>query len=158
MNEQDKRYLLSALAGVFEGFAFMFVEDEEEDDVPAGGNGAGGYLGAAIGFWGERVQGELELVAPGALCTELAENILGTDEGDLPEDAGRSALAEVLNVSCGYLLAEKYGVEEVFNLSIPATRAVGGEEWTRLGADRGHVAFTVDEAPLLARLTTTEKG
>ncbi len=150
MNEEDRAHLLRTLASVFEGLAFMFV-DEADDDLGS----ADGFIGAGIGFWGRGVAGELEIIVPADVCTELAENILGTDEGDeaLPEGSGASALAEVLNVACGYLLVQKHGDDHIFDLSIPSTRPVTAAEWERLSTDDRYALFGVDDAPLLARFS-----
>lgn len=150
MSEEDRAHLLRSLARVFEGLAFMFV-DEADDDLGA----AEAFIGARIGFRGRGVTGELEIIVPTDVCIELAENILGAEPGDegLPEGSGASALAEVLNVACGYLLVQKHGDDHIFDLSIPSTKPVTADEWEELSREGGYVLFGVDDAPLLARLT-----
>ncbi|MDZ7753474.1 MAG: hypothetical protein U5S82_17975 [Gammaproteobacteria bacterium] len=150
MNDEDRAHLLRSLASVFEGLAFMFV-DEADDDLGT----ADAFIGAGIEFRGRGVSGEMEIIVPADLCKELAENILGTDDDDepLPEDSAAGALAEVLNVACGYLLVQKHGDDHIFDLSIPHTRPVTAGEWDGLSKDDRYVLFAVDDAPLLARLS-----
>ena len=149
--KDDNELLLQVFSSVFEGFAFMFVEQEE--DLEAKG---GDYcIKAGIEFRSQDKSGSLEIIAPLELCSELAENILGTEIEELPDGAGENALKEVLNVSCGYLLAEKFGTEETFDLSIPETSPVSKEKWDQSLMDRKHDIFSVDDSPMLARLVLT---
>ncbi|MGM0453365.1 MAG: hypothetical protein ACQERN_09400 [Thermodesulfobacteriota bacterium] len=152
MSRADNELLLTVFSSVFEGFAFMFVEaDVEMEEI----DGPGPCLRSEIGFQSKDKQGELEVIAPTALCEELAENILGADEEEepLPDDAGANALNEVLNVSCGYLLAEKFGTEEVFDLSIPQARPLAEKDAAARMDDQQYSVFLVDETPILARFS-----
>ncbi len=148
MHADNNELLLKVFSSVFEGFAFMFVEDEP-DGVP---REPGDCVQAEIAFESASDRGTMEVVAPLDFCSELAENILGAEEGELPEQAGENALKEVLNVSCGYFLAEKFGTQAVFDLSIPETSGVSETKWQQLLEQDQHTAFLVDESPLLARL------
>ncbi|MFW6055486.1 MAG: hypothetical protein ACOC9D_06225 [Thermodesulfobacteriota bacterium] len=148
MTRNDKKLLLKVFSFVFEGFAFMFVEMEE--DLSA--EGSKYNLKAGIEFKSRDNSGFLEIIAPADFCVELAENILGTESGELPEGAGENALKEVLNVSCGCLLAEKFGTRQTFDLSIPEISPVSAELWNRSLAGQDHAFFSVDESPMLARL------
>ncbi|MFO7838401.1 MAG: hypothetical protein R6X08_02730 [Desulfosalsimonadaceae bacterium] len=148
MNSEDSELLIKVFSSVFEGFAFMFVEDEP-DAVP---RQPGDCVRAEIAFSSGSGGGSMEVVASQDFCSELAENILGAEEEELPEKAGENALKEVLNVSCGYLLAEKFGTQAVFDLSIPETSGVSEENWQQILENNLHTAFLVDESPLLARL------
>ncbi|MCF8105000.1 MAG: hypothetical protein K9K64_05925 [Desulfohalobiaceae bacterium] len=148
MTKDDKELLLKVFSFVFEGFAFMFVEMEE--DLLA--EGSKYNLKAGIEFKSRDSSGFLEIIAPTNFCIELAENILGTESEELPEGAGENALKEVLNVSCGCLLAEKFGTKQTFDLSIPEISPVSAEQWDRFLAGRDHAFFSVDESPMLGRL------
>jgi len=147
MNNSDNDVLLKVFSAVFEGFAFMFVEAEPdlEPDSP------GACFQAEIQFTSKENKGLLEVVAPAGLCRELAENILGADGEVLPEGAGESALEEVLNVSCGYLLAEKFGTDRIFDLSIPKARSLPGKKWATLLENPQYSTFLIDDAPMLVR-------
>ena len=147
MSQENSELLLQSFSSVFEGFAFMFVEQEPDLEAPV----PGACQQALIEFKSRDIQGSLEVIAPEDLCTELAENILGTETDDLPEDAGENALKEILNVSCGSLLAGKFGTEEVFDLSIPETRTISQEQWNTRCDSREYELFWIDESPMLAR-------
>ncbi len=147
MNADDNDILIKVFSSIFEDFAFMFVEEtlDLEDDSP------GECLMAKIEFNSKSKKGCLEVIAPVEFCDETAKNILGTDVEELPENAGENALKEILNISCGYFLAEKFGTEELFDLSFPETSPVSGKEWNLLFDNRRHTSFWVDESPVLAR-------
>lgn len=149
METDDNGLLLQVFSSVFEEFAFMFVEADpfpepsETSYCPC--------LLAEISFKSGDKKGFLEAVAPVSVCAELAENILGTDQEELPDQAEEQALTELLNVSCGYFLAEKFGTDETFDLSIPEVRPVSQKQWTSIIEDGAHVCMRVDESPLMAR-------
>ena len=153
MSQENNELLLQSFSSVFEGFAFMFVE--QEPDLDAHNHGA--CLQADITFKSRDTLGSLEVIAPEELCTELAENILGTETEDLPEDAGDNALKEILNVSCGSILAGKFGTEEVFDLSIPETRSVSEEQWNTCCNSPEYDLFWIDESPMLARFSFSNR-
>ncbi len=149
MEINDNGLLLQVFSSVFEEFAFMFVEPDA--DPEPGDSSCCPCLLAEISFESRDKKGFLEAVAPVEVCAELAENILGDEQEELPEQAEEQALTELLNVSCGYFLAEKFGTEEVFDLSIPQTRPVDEQEWAALVEDDSHTRLRVDESPFLAR-------
>lgn len=150
MDTNDSALLLQVFSSVFEDFAFMFVEADE--DPPGEDTDCCPCLLARISFTGRQHKGLLEAAAPVTLCGELAENILGTDAGELPEDAPEQAITEMLNVSCGYLLAKKFGTDEVFDLSIPETAPLTEQEWNTLVVEGQHLFLLVDESPMLVRM------
>src|SRR6056297_2513534 len=147
MDQSDKALLLQVFGSVFEDFAFMFVEDDPEDSPEPGES----CVQTRIGFESDAGKGFMEVVAPAGFCDELAENILGAEEEELPEAAGENALMEFLNVSCGYFLAEKFGTEAVFDLTIPEIRILSEQQWAALFVAGDHAYFLVDESPMLAR-------
>lgn len=148
MNQDDKKLILRVFSSVLEDFAFMFVEESSDLEPENPGTG----LRAEIEFEGENNKGFLEIIAPLDFCRETAQNILGTDPEELPEGAGEDALKEMVNIACGCLLAEKFGTEEIFNLSIPVVVAVSTKEWKGLCKDGRHLFFEIDETPCLVRL------
>lgn len=149
METNDNQMLVRVFSDVFEEFAFMFAE--AGTDWPEPTDVAGPFLMAEIRFEGRDKKGLLEVAAPLEICRELAENILGAEPDELPPEAGENALTELLNVCCGYFLAEKYGTGEAFDLSIPSTRPVSAGQWARMAEEGRHVRMRVDESPLLAR-------
>lgn len=152
MNSDDNEILLGVLSEVFEGFAFMFVEEEPDFESEA----VDECLRTKIDFSGKGVKGFLEIIASVDFCNDLAENILGIESDELPQDAGESALKEVVNVSCGYLLAEKFGTEEVFDLSIPQIEIFPENQCKGLFTAEAHMIFLVDETPILVRFVYGE--
>ncbi len=148
LKNPDNEIVLRVLSEVFEGFAFMFVEEEPDFDSEAPVE----CLCARIGFSGKSAAGVFEIVSPVDFCEELAENILGAEADELPPDAGENALKEVVNVACGYLLSEKFGTEEVFDLSIPETASVDPNEWRSLFVGGSYAVYLVEESPILVRL------
>ena len=147
MNTDDNEILMKVFSSIFEDFAFMFVE-EAIDFEP---HSPGECLRAEIEFKSFSRKGYLEVVAPLEFCDETAENILGTNIEELPENAGENALKELLNISCGYFLAEKFGTDEIFDLSIPKTTPVSENDWNLISQKRRHATFLVDESPVLVR-------
>jgi chemotaxis protein CheY-P-specific phosphatase CheC len=147
MNADDNELLVKVFSSIFEDFAFMFVEEALDIEAESPGE----CLSAKIEFKSKSKKGYLEVVAPVEFCEETAENILGTDVEELPENAGENALKELLNISCGYFLAEKFGTDEIFDLSIPETSPVSEKEWNLLFNNKLHTTFLVDESPVLAR-------
>jgi len=148
LKNSDNEIVLRVLSEVFEGFAFMFVEEEPDFNSEAPVE----CLCARIGFSGKIAAGVFEIVSPVDFCEELAENILGAETDELPPDAGENALKEVVNVACGYLLSEKFGTEEVFDLSIPETASVDPNEWRSLFGSGSYAVYLVEESPILVRL------
>jgi chemotaxis protein CheY-P-specific phosphatase CheC len=147
MNADDNELMMKVFSSIFEDFAFMFVEEALDLET----NSVGKYFRAKIEFKSKSEKGYLEVVAPEEFCDETAENILGTEVEELPTDAGENALKELLNISCGYFLSEKFGTNEVFDLSIPSANPVSQKEWDLLFNNRQHITFLVDESPVLAR-------
>lgn len=147
MNTDDNDLLLKVISSIFEDFAFMFVEEASEHDTDT----AGKCLRASIEFNSRSKKGYLEVVAPVNFCDETAENIIGTDIEELPADAGENALKELVNICCGYFLAEKFGTHEIFDLSIPETSSVDENDWVNLVDKQEHALFLVDESPILVR-------
>lgn len=147
MNADDHELLLKVFSSIFEDFAFMFVEQASDVDAEA----AGECLQASIEFTGSRIKGYLEVIAPVDFCDETAENILGTDMEELPKGSGENALKEIVNICCGYFLAEKFGTEEIFDLSIPKTKPIAEIDWDNIVNKKKHTLFLVDESPILVR-------
>ncbi len=147
MNADDHELLLKVFSSIFEDFAFMFVEKASNLEAET----AGECLKASIEFTGSSKKGYLEVIAPADFCDETAENILGTDIEELPEGAGENALKEIVNICCGYFLAEKFGTEEIFDLSIPETSRVAEQDWVKIINKQRHTLFCVDESPILVK-------
>ncbi len=149
MSMDNNDLLLKVFSSIFEDFAFMFVEEASGEDIM----GFEECIRAKIEFKSTGQNGCLEVVASRDFCHEAAENILGTDMGELPQDAGENALKELVNICCGYLLAEKFGTDEIFDLSLPETGPVSEKELDSMVSDLQHIPFLVDESPILVKFT-----
>lgn len=147
MSPDDNELLAKVLSSIFEDFAFMFGEEASEFESYDYKD----CLRAKIEFFSDSKKGYLEIIAPFKFCDEIAENILGVDVEELPEYAGESALKELLNITCGFFLAEKFETNDIFDLSIPETSKVQEKEWKLLFSDRNHIILLVDENPVLAK-------
>jgi hypothetical protein len=146
MNADDNKLITKVFSSIFEDFAFMFAEEALDLEI----NSIGECFRAKIEFKSKSKKGYLEVIAPKEFCDETAKNILGIDVEELPPDSGENALKELLNISCGYFLSEKYGTDEVFDLSIPMTSPVLQKEWNLLYNNVQYTIFLVDDSPVLA--------
>jgi chemotaxis protein CheY-P-specific phosphatase CheC len=146
MNADDNKLITKVFSSIFEDFAFMFAEEALDLEI----NSIGECFRAKIEFKSKSKKGYLEVIAPKEFCDETAKNILGIDVEELPPDSGENALKELLNISCGYFLSEKYGTDEVFDLSIPVTSPVLQKEWNLLYNNVQYTIFLVDDSPVLA--------
>lgn len=116
MTPNHSETLLEVAGETLEQLAFVFSFPEQND--PQAVMDAD-VTGARVNFSGP-LQGELLLVISSAVLPELAANMLGLDEGEVPpEDQQKDALREALNVICGNLLPRIGGVEAVFDIQPP---------------------------------------
>ncbi len=155
MNEQDKEQLLQSLSEVLEGFAFMFVDEPVECDL----NQYQSFFHASIGFHADpkpaqtRIDGRFEIIAPSQFAEEMANNILGADAEAVDPEMGRNALLELANVTCGHLLAQRYGSDWVFDLDIPKAQDLEIESaCERFQGDDRYCVFDVDGTPVCVGL------
>jgi hypothetical protein len=146
MNADDNKIITKVFSSIFEDFAFMFTEEVIDLEISS----VGECFRANIEFKSKSKKGYLEVIAPKEFCDETAKNILGIDVEELPSGAGENALKELLNISCGYFLSERFGTDEVFDLTIPVTNPVSQKEWNLLFHNRQHTTFLVDDSPVLA--------
>jgi len=142
--------LARVFSQVAENLAFMFVEPQEDEPLPAP---AGPCVAAEMTFTGQ-FPGTLTLAVPMALCPVIAANVLGVEPDDeLAMAQPYDALNELLNVTCGNLLTALAGEEPVFDLTIPAVRELDGKAWNALENDSETVGLVIEEHPVLLKLT-----
>ena len=154
MEDSNKNILLEVLTEIFEEFAFVFLEEESDDGAPPDDDA----LLAEIGFSSSRRSGKLILAASRSLCSEVAENVLGEeDQENLPWNASRNALQELVNIACGNILARLYGTKENFELSVPSCLEISAEQWRRRLGGEGAIFLSAEGEPIGARLTL-DKG
>jgi hypothetical protein len=136
---------------MLEEAAFLFCEPMEEPMA-----WPDRLIEARISFSGPR-RGVMRLRVTEAFGIELAANLLGIEPGD--EDAGvqaRAAVAEMLNIVCGALVAEWFGTGQVCQLGIPEIAEIA----SGAGAANPHcaVALIADERHRLEVEVTVEEG
>ncbi len=118
MNEQSRQTLGGVIARVLEDGAFIFAEEPEGD----GATLAEGWNaeGVALSFSGPHA-GEIHMWVGEDFAEYAAANMLGLEpEEDGAAAKGRDALRELLNMIVGNYLTERYGIEQVFDLHLPA--------------------------------------
>jgi CheY-specific phosphatase CheX len=105
----------TALMRVLETAAFMTVWPYQESD----GELTAPDLAASMTFNGDH-NGQLTLLVSSEVLPLLTQNILGElAEGMTPDEQGKDALKEILNMICGNLLTEWQGDQPIFRLSPP---------------------------------------
>ena len=138
---QEHSDLLREIAGeTLEQLAFIFSYPDDMDPEAIWEKAT---IGCRVAFNGPK-QGELLLNISTAALPELASNMLGLDEDDMPpEDQQQDALREALNVICGNLLPRIGGVDAVFDIQSPeivAAEAARGLVKEYLDAPQGCAA------------------
>lgn len=154
MNESHKETLQEVLIEIFEQFAFVFVEESDDGDPPDDGP-----LLAEIAFSSPSHSGRLILAASRSLCLEVAQNVLGEEEQEnLPWNASRNALQEMVNIACGNVLARLYGTKEKFELSVPRCLEISAVQWRKRTMGEGAISLSAEGRPIVAQLTLDEGG
>jgi hypothetical protein len=114
----NRELLVQVVAAIFEEAAFIFTE--EASTPPAWD--ADELLAVSLQFKGERV-GHFGITTTMVFANELAANLLGQDDaGDIT--AGRDALAELLNIAAGPLVAQLFGAASLTSIGVPEVVAV----------------------------------
>lgn len=158
---QEHSDLLREIAGeTLEQLAFIFSYADDMDPEAIWEKDA---TGCRVAFNGP-TQGELLLNMSTAALPELAANMLGLDEGEIPpEDQQQDALREALNVICGNLLPRIGGVEAVFDIQPPEILPADGaralaEEF--MAAPRGCASafLSLDDGECQLYLRTQNNG
>ena len=150
---EEENPLCRSFYEVLEKYAFMFAEPTAKEDLPLVHSA---FTRATMYFTGH-VQGELSVIAPDEMCTELAANILGLEPDDtLSKTRGEDSLKELLNVLCGYVRASYSSESDQIEVSLPETCRFGPEEWQRLIGSPDTVGFMVDGFPVLLAFSRSE--
>lgn len=153
MNNDLKNSITRVCCDTFEKLAFMFGEPAEKDEVEAESET---YLLAKMGFSGDK-QGVIGIVVPVEITPTIAHNILGIDEDEeLPDGSDEDALKEVLNTICGQVLTSIFGFEPVFNLTIPETDRLTGEQFEEILEGDDAAAIDLDDNAVLIFLSFEE--
>ncbi len=140
--------LKRVVVDVLERFAFMFAESCE--DHP---DASDDWYVVELTFRGPDC-GVLRIAANDVMCQELAVNVLGTDDVDeLEPSAPGDALKELANIVLGQVVADLFGDEAVFALSIPTLLTTVDNSTLR--DEVASIALLVDDEPLIASLAIT---
>jgi two-component system, chemotaxis family, chemotaxis protein CheY len=151
--KEEEDPLSRAFHEVVDKYAFMFAEPAPKEGLPLVHSS---FTRATMYFSG-RVRGELSVIAPDEMCTELAANILGLDPGDdLSSSRGEDSLKELLNVLCGHIRAAYSTDSDEIEVSLPETHRFGADEWKRLIGSPDTVGFMVDDFPVLLASSRSE--
>ncbi len=136
----------TVFAEVLENLAFMFADPSEKEALDDENSE---FIQTSILFTGHK-EGKLKIIVPVNVAKELAGNILGIDTDDeIVEADYTDALDELMNVVCGNVLTELYGIEPIFNLSIPQAGSFDPDKW-QAELDKSTVAaMNVDGDPVL---------
>ena len=114
MQDQATQTLTTIFSEVLADLAFMFTEQEPSEVVPGEG-----WLETTIGYSGTST-GVLRLRCAHEFSIQLAANLLGLDPDDAEiEHGAHDAVKEFMNIVCGQFTTAAYGIDDVFNLTIP---------------------------------------
>ncbi len=155
MMKQDGNSLTAVVVEVLEQFALLFGDPEEDARIPAQPLV---YIEASLVFQGKGERGELRIAAPVGLCREMAANVLGMDDTDVPKSAPADALMELANIIVGSLTAKRYGSQVICELRTPTAREVDRAQLEQLAAMPDHVILSVDESLFLASASYEDMG
>lgn len=136
-----------------EAQAFMFADEEPLEDLAPP---AGGSVKLTMEFSGPH-NGQLLLVIPRTMCTELTVNILGIEEEEIDETIDiADAAKELLNVVCGQLLTAAYGQEPVFDLSVPLAAELDEAGWQEQVNGFEGLSYLIDDYPALLSVSVKD--
>jgi CheY-specific phosphatase CheX len=142
----DIEIFSGSLLSVLENMAFIFADPSPADMGPEAPEQA---LLARMTYRGME-NGTVCVAAPFGLCREIAVNMLGAGPGELSASEVLDALRELLNMSCGQFLTERFGEELVFDLSIPEVSPLEAGGWNSHLESPGVRLFEAEGYPLLA--------
>jgi chemotaxis protein CheY-P-specific phosphatase CheC len=147
MNDND--ILIKVCCDVFESLSFMFGEAIDLDEVDSESES---FINVSISYKGDRA-GAIILIVSSQTAKSLAYNILGIDEDDedLPFESSIDALKELLNTICGQFITSRFGVEPVFDLTVPETKIISLDEWQGSVDSGNFLALDVEDEPILIK-------
>jgi len=132
-----KQILGKVVAEVLEEASFIFTEPAEEIE-PFKEN----VILAIMGFKGPE-NGKLVLAMGYSYANEMAANLLGVelDDPDLEKKA-TGAVAEMLNMIIGVLMARVFGTEVIVNFTVPNVKTIEGADYEKI-RESATVAFSL---------------
>lgn len=153
MSRKAVATLGEVFADVLMAQTFLFAEECSKEEVEDAGEVT--YLKSAISFDGPTA-GVLEMAMPVAVAVEAGANMLGLDEAEA-QDCAEDAFGELANVLCGQLLTTLFGADQVFSLSLPTVSPAPPGLLDSLLGDPDCIAFTIDDAAVMVRLSLRER-
>jgi chemotaxis protein CheY-P-specific phosphatase CheC len=143
----QKKLLHEAFVEVLEGFAFVFLERMEgEVDVPSDAQ----YICSTIVVVNKKDRFKLVIVAPEALCCEMAANITGSEEEDVAPDMADDALKELANITAGSWAVGCFGETEVCVLESPVATRLSADEAKDMFTQNRECVFQVEDQLVMA--------
>ncbi len=144
---------VQVVSDIMEQFAFLFPLQISKDEftIPAEQG-----VETTICFTGPQ-NGELRLLLPQSLCTEIAANVLGIEPEDRDAaEKGPDAACELLNMICGRFISDHYGNKDVFELDPPTADAPKRKRWKTMLKDPDSIAFSMMEGSFLLQVNVEE--
>jgi len=145
LREDLKETLIDSMTDVLEKLTFIFIEEAEDEEMDVSGRE---LLSVSMDFTGEK-EGHLSLLSPKDKVVEISANILGLEEDEVTRDMYADSFGEVLNVLCGNILTAEYGVDPVFDLSVPTVNDASEEQWKQLMGQEHALSLLMDEDPCI---------
>lgn len=145
MRDDLKEILIDSMTDVVEKLTFMFIEEAEPEEMDVEGRE---LLKVHMTFSGEH-KGQLELLSPKSKVVEISANVLGLDEEEVTEEMYSDSFREVLNVLLGNILTSRYGVEPVFDLSVPVVTEPDEAEWKEKMVLEEALGLLLDDDPVI---------
>jgi CheY-specific phosphatase CheX len=142
----ESQVFFDSLQSVLEKMAFMFADEVDAEELDGGGSD---LLEATMEFKGE-TSGEVVLAAQADFCASLAENMLGIDEDEVNDGSLEDALREILNMTCGLYLTNRWGDGVVFDLTVPVVRRLNEEQWQELVNDDKSITIDAEGFQMVA--------
>ena len=149
MNDALSQTVEETFCQVMEMQTFMRPERVEPDTLNLGDRD---FLCVSLSFSGA-ARGRIWIAGPAEFAHEIAANFLGMDADDLfVQENSEDALKEVLNITSGNLLTSLYGVQSLFDLSVPDSHHVPPDAVAELAVAAGSLSFQVEDFPVFLRV------
>jgi hypothetical protein len=143
-----------AVASALEGFAFTFLDSEEDGDFKGLPED---YVYVEMSFSGV-ADGLVSLAAPAICCRGLTASALGVEPDTTDIADAEDTLKELLNIVCGQLTHALFGAGPVFDLTVPSVRHIDQGKWREFLANRDTMRFWAEDQPLLGRFMISDDG
>lgn len=145
--------LKASISEVFSTMFFMVPEWDPELLIQTAAQKAEGWLEGKVHVTRQQVRLGLWVWSPPGLARELAANILASELADLDEEQVVDAYREMLNMVAGGVLT-KVDAQGDWTMGLPEAQVCRqGAVRDLMAKTRDHMAFNVEERPLLAGIS-----